>query len=131
LSEIALWEFCEFILRTMIDQIAFMEKILDLNGLERRIEHYVHVGDPEVGKQASRVFLLLREALLRGQFERGEAGRIVGASGRTGQALLSLTLKASLLASTSHRAPVKLALPAKVLDTYFPKLFPVGHGGAE
>jgi len=131
LSETALWEFCEFILRTMIDQIAFMEKILDLNGLERRIEHYVHLADPEVEKHADRVFLLLREALLRGQFERGEAGRIVGASSRTGQALLSLTLKAGLLQSPTHKAPVKLALPAKVLDTYFPKLFPVGHGGAE
>jgi len=131
LSEIALWEFCEFILRTMIDQIAFMERILDLNGLERRIEHYVHVAEPEVEKQADRVFLLLREALLRGQFERGEAGRIVGASSRTGQALLSLTLKAGLLQSPTHKAPVKLALPAKVLDIYFPKLFPVGHGGTD
>ena len=131
LSEIALWEFCEFILRTMVDQIAFMEKVLDLNGLERRIEHYVKVVDPEVEKQADRVFLLLREALLRGQYERGEAGRIVGASTRTGQALLSLTIKAGLLSSPTHKAPVKLALPSKVLDTYFPKLFPVGHGGSE
>jgi len=84
-----------------------------------------------VEKQADRVFLLLREALLRGQFERGEAGRIVGASGRTGQAILSLTIKAGLLSSPTHKAPVKLALPSKVLDTYFPKLFPVGGGGPE
>ena len=46
LSERALWDFCEFTLRTMVDQIAFMERLLDLDGLEQRIEHYVHVAEP-------------------------------------------------------------------------------------
>jgi len=72
LSERALWDFCEFTLRTMVDQIAFMERLLDLDGLEQRIDHYVHVAEPAVAKDADKVFLLLREALLRGQFARGD-----------------------------------------------------------
>ena len=127
LSERALWDFCEFTLRTMVDQIAFMERLLDLDGLEQRIEHYVHVAEPAVAAEADRVFLLLREALLRGQFPRGEAARIVGASERTGRAILGLTVDAGLLASDSPKAPVRLALPSKVLDSYFPQLFPLNQ----
>jgi Fic family protein len=127
LSERALWDFCQFTLRTMVDQIAFMEHLLDLDGLERRIEHYVHVVDPKVAPQADRIFLLLREALLRGQFPRGEAARIVGASERTGRSVLTLALAAELLVSDSPKAPVRLALPAKVHESYFPQLFPANQ----
>ncbi|MCF7759807.1 MAG: Fic family protein, partial [Cephaloticoccus sp.] len=124
LSERALWHFCQFTLRVMVDQIAFMERVLDLDQLERRIEHYVRVVDPQVGPSADRVFLLLREALFRGEFPRGEAARIVGMGDRTGRSALTLAIKAGLLVSDSPKAPVRLGLPAKVHDTYFPQLFP-------
>jgi len=125
LSERALWDFCEFTLRVMADQIAFMEQLLDLDGLARRIEHYVHVVDTQVAPEADRVFLLLREALLRGEFPRGEAARIVGASERTGRSVLTLATDAELLVSATPKSPVRLGLPAKVHETYFPQLFPV------
>lgn len=127
LSERALWDFCEFTLKVMADQIAFMEGVLDLDRLERRIEHYVRVVDADVAAQGDRVFLLLREALLRGEFPRGEAARIVGASDRTGRAALALATDAGLLVSETPKAPVRLGLPAKVLDTYFPQLFPTNQ----
>lgn len=47
LSERALWDFCEFTLRVMADQIAFMEQLLDLDGFKRRIEYYVRVVDTQ------------------------------------------------------------------------------------
>jgi len=127
LSERALWDFCHFTLSVMADQIAFMEKLLDLDDLERRIEHYVHVVDAKVAPEADRVFLLLREALLRGEFPRGEAARIVGASDRTGRSALTLAIEAELLVSDTPKAPVRLALPAKVHETYFPQLFPANQ----
>ena len=124
LSERALWDFCEFTLRTMIDQITFMEQLLDLDGLERRIEHYVRVVDTQVAPDADRIFLLLREALLRGEFPRGEAARIVGVGDRTGRSTLTLAIEAGLLVSDTPKAAVRLGLPAKVHETYFPQLFP-------
>jgi len=124
LSEGALWDFCHFTLRVMADQIAFMAQLLDPAGLERRIEHYVRVVDLKVAPGADRVFLLLREALLRGEFPRGEAGRIVGAGDRTGRSALTVAIEAGLLVSDSPKAPVRLGLPAKVHETYFPQLFP-------
>lgn len=127
LSERALWDFCEFTLRVMADQIAFMEQLLDLDGLERRIEHYVRIVDSHVAPEADRVFLLLREALLRGEFPRGEAARIVGAGDRTGRSVLTLAIEAGLLVSDTPKSPVRLGLPAKVHETYFPQLFPANQ----
>jgi len=127
LSERALWDFCEFTLRVMADQIAFMEQLFDLEGLERRIEHYVRVVDTQVAPEADRVFLLLREALLRGEYPRGEAARIVGASERTGRSVLTLAIEAGLLVSDTPKAPVRLGLPAKVHETYFLQLFPANQ----
>jgi hypothetical protein len=101
--------------------------LLDLDGLEQRIEHYVRVVDAKVAPEADRVFLLLREALLRGGFPRGEAARIVNASERTGRSVLTLATEAGLLVSDTPKSPVRLGLPAKVHETYFPQLFPVNQ----
>jgi hypothetical protein len=75
----------------------------------------------------ARILLLLREALYRGEFQRGDAGRISGAGERTGRTALSAAVEAGLLKSLTPKSPVRLALPAKVLGTYFPRLFPPGH----
>jgi hypothetical protein len=88
---------------------------------------YVRVVDPKVAPEADRVFLLLREALLRGEFPRGVSARIVGASDRTGRSVLTLAVEAELLVSDSPKAPVRLGLPAKVHETYFPQLFPTNQ----
>lgn len=87
----------------------------------------VRVVDPQVAPAADRVFLLLRDALLRGEFPRGEAGRIVNASDRTGRTALTLAIEAGLLMSDTPKSPVRLGLPAKVHETYFPQLFPVNQ----
>ena len=123
LSERALRDFCEFVLTVMLDQISFMDGLLELDALAGRIEHYTHI-EGRFGKDGARIFLLLREALYRGVFERGEAGRIVGAGERTGRATLAKAVDAGLLKSDSPKSPVRLALPVKVLGAYFPRLFP-------
>jgi Fic family protein len=126
LSERALREFCEFVLRVMLDQIDFMEKLFELGTLAERIERYVRL-EAGFGESGARIFLLLREALYRGEFPRGDAGRIAGAGERTGRSALAAAVEAGLLKSRTPKSPVQLALPAKVLGTYFPKLFPPGH----
>lgn len=126
LSERALRDFCEFTLRTMLEQIDFMERSLVLDTLTDRIERYALL-EGGFGKNAERIFLLLREALYRGQYPRGEAARVAGGSERTGRDLLATALDAGLLKSDGPRARVRLALPAKVLGTYFPNLFPPGQ----
>jgi Fic family protein len=125
LSERQLWELCRFILETMLDQISYMDRLLNLETLAGRIEHYVRT-EGTFGPEAERIVFLLREALYRGEIRRGDAGRIVGASERTGRTALVAALGAGLLKSDTPKAPVRLALPAKVLPAYFPLLFPAG-----
>jgi Fic family protein len=72
LSERALREFCEFMLRVMLDQIAFMEKLLELDSLADRIERYVRM-EAGMGEAGRRVFLLLREARRAGLPARASA----------------------------------------------------------
>jgi len=125
LSERALREFCEFTLKVMLDQISFMEGLFEFETLWHRIDQYVRL---ESGiDDSERVSLLLREALYKGEFPRGEAGRIAGAGERTGRTALAAAIQAGLLKSSTPKSPVRLALPAKVLGSYFPRLFPPGH----
>ena len=126
LSEVELRNFCTFVLKTMVDQIDYMEGIFDLDSLAKRIERYVMLEEKFGNEVGAQVFLLLREALFRGEFPRGDAARIMGVGERRARAVLSQTLEAGLMRSDSHKSPVRLALPAKVLATYFPRLFPLG-----
>ena len=123
LSERSLREFCEFGLKVMLDQISFMDALFELETLADRMEQYVR-REAGLGDNGARVFLLLREALYRGEFPRGDAGRIAGAGERTGRTALAAAVEAGLLKSLTPKAPVRLALPAKVLGAYFPRLFP-------
>ncbi len=129
LSERALREFCDFVLRVMLDQIAFMDRLFELDTLSDRIGHYVNV-EAGFGKDAQRVFYLLREALYRGEFPRGEAGRIVGSSERAGRALLAKATEAGLLKSDTPKSAVRPAVLSKELGNCFPRLFPSRQVGA-
>ena len=112
----------------MLDQISYMGALFEIDTLGDRIEEYVRL-ESGLGEIEGRVALLLREALYRGEFPRGDAGRIAGAGDRTGRKALAAAVESGLLKSRTPKSPVRLALPAKVLGTYFPRLFPPGHPG--
>lgn len=67
---------------------------------------------------------LLREALVRGRIERGEASRITGLPERTARRVLGDVIDAGLLASETPKGPVSLRFPAAVLEELFPRLYP-------
>lgn len=79
LSQRALTDFTLWFLKVCLVQATFMFSLFDLANLTRRLGSYVQRSDtlkPEAAK-------LLDEALVRGQFERGEASRITGQPERT------------------------------------------------
>jgi Fic family protein len=123
LSERSLTSFCEFVLKVMLDQISYMQGLFEFEALGARIDQYVRL-EAGLGDIGPRVSLLLSDALYRGEFPRGDAGRIAGMGERTGRTALAAAVGAGLLKSQTPKSPVRLALPAKVLGTYFPRLFP-------
>jgi len=120
LSRRALIEFVEWFLRVCLDQVTFMTNLFDLETLRERLRIFVE-RDEKLAPQATS---LLEEALIRGEFERGEIARITGLPGRTARSVFSSVIATGLLASETPRGPVSLRFPAQTLETLFPRLFP-------
>lgn len=120
LSLRALMEFTSWFLEVCLDQIAFMSELFDLDNLDRRFARLVE-RDDNLKPEAR---FLLREALHRGRFDRGEASRLTGLPERTARRLLNDVVATGLLASETPKGPVSLRFPSEFLETLFPRLYP-------
>jgi Fic family protein len=120
LSQKALQEFVLWFLRVCLDQTTFMSGLFDLDRLAERFKTYV-LRSPDLKPEA---VALLQEALIRGQFERGEVGRITGLPERTARRALNDVLQAGLLASETPKGAVSLRIPSEALEDLFPRLYP-------
>lgn len=124
LSDQGLRKFSLFFLGVCIDQVAFMESLLQPAELLRRMKLYV---DDEVaaGRLPRGSFGLLREAFLVGDIERGRAAELTGYKERRGRQVLVRLLESGLLVSRGPRSPVRLGFPLDVIERWFPRLYPV------
>jgi Fic family protein len=120
LSQRALVEFTTWFLRVCLDQVNFMSGLFELDTLARRFRTYVKRSET-LKPEAAR---LLEEALIRGEFERGDVPRITGLPERTARRVFNDVIEAGLLASETPKGPVSLRFPIDTLDVLFPKLFP-------
>ncbi len=123
LSNRGLINFSKFFLSTCIDQVDYMSSILEPQELLRKIEIYT---EEEI--RADRLprgsFSLLREAVLQGEFQRGQAMSITDYSSRQASRVLSELCKQGLLISDSPKGAVRLNFPVKVLERWLPALYP-------
>ncbi len=123
LSEKTLVRFCEFFMRICIDQVEYMNNLLDFKVLSERMR--IHVEEMIATKELPRgSYALLREALLIGEFERGKAQQITGLKDRTAREVLYTLAKKGMLVSDTPRGPVRLGFPIDVVERWFPLLYP-------
>jgi Fic family protein len=120
LSQKALQEFVLWFLRVCLDQVTFMSGLFELDGLLQRLRVYVQRAPNLKPESAS----LLEEALIRGEFERGEIARITGLPERSARRVLNDVLQLGLLASDTPKGKVSLRFPAHALEDLFPRLYP-------
>jgi Fic family protein len=120
LSEAALKEFVLWFLKVCRDQVAFMSELFDLSPLAGRLRDYAD-RHAELRPEAGR---LLEEALIRGDFERGEAARVTGLPERTARRTLTDMIALGLLASDTPKGRVSLRFPSHALEDLFPRLYP-------
>lgn len=120
--------FCRFFLETCLDQITFMARLLDVDGMVERLRGYIELRNqkmiPDVLPIKSEAFFLLREAFLAGEFARGQAARITGLGERTARQVLRQLTDERLLVSDTPKAPVRLAFSAATATYWFPDLIP-------
>lgn len=119
LSLRALRDFTLWFLKVCLDQVDFMSGLFEIDALALRLKRYVAQSEA-LKPESSR---LLEEALVRGEFDRGEIPRITGLPERTARRILNDVLAEGLLASTTPKGPVSLRFPSKSLETLFPRLY--------
>jgi Fic family protein len=122
LSQTALEAFCRFFLATCVDQVSFMESILEPSALLNRIQIWAEEEIRE--KRLLRgSWPLLREAVLTGEYARGRAPELTGYEERQARTVLNKLINAGYLVSETPRTPVRLGLPIQVVDRWFPRLY--------
>ena len=128
LSEEALAEFTRFFLTTCIDQMAFMEGLVQPDRLRDCI---LICTQEEIRADAlpAKSGAVLEAVLYRGELPRGEVAGITGTSERQARRVTSALIEREVLVSESSRAPLRLAFPAKQLASrWVPGLFPKQRG---
>jgi Fic family protein len=120
LSLKALTQFTLWFLQVCLDQVQFMSGLFELDSLARRLRSYVERNET-LKPEAVR---LLEEALMRGEFDRGDAPRVTGLPERTARRVVNDVIAAGLLDSATPKGPLSLRFPDEVLDVLFPRLFP-------
>lgn len=117
-------DFIEWFLEQCLDQITFMEKLLDMERIERRIEDYVNLlirlGEEGIRRESA---ILLREAFRSGTVQRGRAPALLHVSERHSRRMVSPLIERGLLVSESQKKPLRFGFPEHAMPEYFPKLF--------
>jgi hypothetical protein len=123
LSEEALAEFTRFFLRVCLDQVIFMERLMQPDQLRARILLWTEE-QIRLGALPRKSGAILEAVLYRGELPRGDAANIVGAGDRQARRVVSALLEHGVLVSESTRAPLRLAFPATLASRWMPGLFP-------
>lgn len=119
----ALVDFTRYFLETCIDQVRFMEDLVQPDRLRVRIlqwadeEIRLDVLPPKSGA-------VLEAILYRGELPRGDVAGLLASSERTARRLTSSLIERGVLTSASTRAPLQLAFPATLASRWMPGLFP-------
>jgi Fic family protein len=123
LSEETLVVFTEFFLSVCLDQVNFMENLMQPDHLRTRIllwtEEEIRLNHlpPKSGS-------VLEAVLYRGELPRGDVAGVVGTGERHARRIVSALVERGVLVSESSRAPLRLVFPAALASRWMPGLFP-------
>ena len=123
LSEEAVAAFTKFFLEVCVDQVEFMEGLMQPDALRARIllwaEEQIKLSKlpPSSGR-------VLEALLYRGNLPRSGVASVAGSSTRTATRIVSALTEAGVLTSDTPYAPVRLVFPAALAERWMPGLFP-------
>jgi Fic family protein len=123
LSEEALAEFSGFFLKICIDQVGFMEGLVEPDRLRTRIVMWAEE-EIRLGELPQKSDSILEAVLYRGELPRGDVAGIVGTGERQARRIVAALIDKKVLFSKSSRAPLRLAFPAALASRWMPGLFP-------
>ncbi len=129
LSEEALAEFTRFFLGVCIDQVTFMETLLQPDRLRTRIVMWAEE-EFRFGNLPPKSVNILEAVLYRGELPRADAAGVVGTGDRQARRIVSALIEKGVLVSDGAGAPLRLVFPATLASRWMPGLFPekTSHG---
>jgi Fic family protein len=127
LSEESLAEFTGFFLTTCLDQVTFMEGLMQPDSLRARILLWTEE-EIRLDRLPPKSGAILEAVLYRGKLPRGDAAGIIATGDRQAQRVVSALIERGVLLSDSSRAPLRLAFPAALASRWMPGLFPEKPG---
>lgn len=123
LSEKALENFTEFFLGVCLDQVNFMEGLVQPDRLRTRILMWAEE-EIRLDGLPPKSGMILEALLYRGELQRGEIAQILGVGERQGRRILAALSQKDVIASETTRAPIRLAFPASLATRWMPGIFP-------
>jgi Fic family protein len=123
LSEEALAGFTRFFLETCLDQVSFMEGLVEPGRLRARISLWVEE-EVRMGALPARAGSILEAVLYRGELPRGQVADVLGVSDRQARRVVAALTERRVLTSESPRSPLHIAFPAELAGRWMPGLFP-------
>jgi len=123
LGEAALSAFTQYFLDVCIDQVKFMEELMQPAAFRDRIMKWAEeqVGFGTIPSKGPRV---LDAILFKGALPRGEVAEVINQSERTANNVTQALVKHGIIASGGARAPWRIAFPARLAARLMPGLFP-------
>lgn len=123
LSEEGLASFTHFFLNTCLDQVKFMEELVQPDRLRDRVLLWVEeeVRADALPQKAGRI---LEAILYRGELPRGDVPELLGASERHARRTVAALIERGVVVSNSTRTPLRLTFPAQLASRWMPGLFP-------
>ena len=123
LSEEALASFTRYFLETCLDQVSFMETLMQPDRLRTRILLWVEE-ETRLNLLPPKSGAVLEAILYRGELPRGDVAGLLDLTPRHARRIVSDLLKRGVLTSKGPRDPLLLAFPAALASRWMPGLFP-------
>ncbi len=123
LSEAALADFTRFFLQVCLDQVAFMESLMQPDVLRTRVLLWAEE-EVRMGLLPGRASTILEAILFRGSLARGDLEAVTGTGERQARRIAAALIDRGVIVSESHLHPLRLAFPAELAARWMPNLFP-------
>jgi Fic family protein len=123
LSEEELAKFTRFMLEVCIDQVEFMEQLVQPERLRTRILLWAEE-EVRMGVLPARTGQVIEAILYRGELPRADMSTALGTTSRHARRVVSALADRGVLVSEGPRAPWRLAFPAALASRWMPGLFP-------
>ncbi len=123
LSEETFANFTVFFLKICIDQVDFMESLIQPERLRTRIQLWAEESI-RLNVLPPKADAVLKALLYRGELQRAEIPAIVGTGERQARRIVAALIAEGVVVSKTSRAPLCLAFPALIAYRWMPGLFP-------